>query len=150
MTIKIKTPDNGPEKEVTFDFDFRSDTPVGVSQEMVKELHLPSYYIELIQKKIQSLCQRMQGTQAAVSKQKISPVKISKDSAIGHFNKLFESIEGFFQVLQGKGVESLEEVVDAMESTEDEKAFRIEFLNGVYQAKRKYKLKLEEINKKRL
>ena len=31
MTFKIKAHDNGPEKEVTFDFDVNSDTPVGVA-----------------------------------------------------------------------------------------------------------------------
>jgi hypothetical protein len=48
MTFKIKALDGGPEKEVTFDFDVGGDTPVGVAREMVKELQLPSFYIELI------------------------------------------------------------------------------------------------------
>jgi len=52
MTFKIKALDSGPEKEVTFDFDVTSDTPVGVAKEMVKELGLPSAYVDLIQKRI--------------------------------------------------------------------------------------------------
>jgi hypothetical protein len=47
MTFKIM------EKEVTFDFDVNNDTPVGVAREMVKELGLPSLYVELIAKRIQ-------------------------------------------------------------------------------------------------
>ena len=35
-----------------------------------------------------------------------------------------------------------------MESTEEEKAYRIEFLNGIYQTKKKYKAKVEENKKK--
>jgi hypothetical protein len=35
-----------------------------------------------------------------------------------------------------------------MESTEEEKEFRIEFLNSVYKAKKKYKQKVDEHKKR--
>lgn len=49
MSFKIKS-DSGPEKEVTFAFDTKADTPSGVAKEMVRELQIHSDNIALISK----------------------------------------------------------------------------------------------------
>lgn len=52
ITFKIKGLDGGAEQEVTFDFDINNDTSTGVAKEMVKELGLHLFYIDLISKRI--------------------------------------------------------------------------------------------------
>jgi hypothetical protein len=58
MSFKIKSFDGNPEKEVTFEFDVRTDTAKGVAEEMVKELHLPQNYIQVIQNQIRSIIEK--------------------------------------------------------------------------------------------
>lgn len=58
MSFKIKSGDGGPEKEVTFDFNVKNDTPIGVAAEMVKELQLNQNYIDIISKQIQAVIEK--------------------------------------------------------------------------------------------
>lgn len=51
---------------------------------------------------------------------KESPVKISKESAISLFTKLFDGIDSFFQIMQSKNIETTDEIIEAMEGSLEE------------------------------
>jgi len=53
MAFKLKKFENGGEQEVEFDFDMEHDTPSGVAQEMVDELHLHKSQVDQIAKQIE-------------------------------------------------------------------------------------------------
>ena len=68
---------------------------------------------------------------------------MSKDIALGMFNKLFTDIEYFYSQMQNIGIETTEEIVDAMDCPNDEKNIRMKFFNQVLMAKREYKNQME-------
>lgn len=50
--------------------------------------------------------------------------------------------------MQGKGIETTDEIIEAMEGSNEEKQMRLEFLNSVYQAKRTLKKGIETYKNK--
>ena len=59
-----------------------------------------------------------------------SPAKISKDIAFNTFKVLQEALDNFYLGLQSKGIE-LNEFVEALEISEEEKSLKVEFLNNI-------------------
>jgi hypothetical protein len=78
---------------------------------------------------------------------KNSPAKISKDAAFNSFKVLSEAIETFYLGLQSKGIE-LNEFVDALEISEEEKALKLEFLTHVANSKNSYRNKMDEYKRR--
>jgi hypothetical protein len=74
---------------------------------------------------------------------------VSKEIAMSMFNKLFTDIEYFYCQMQNIGIETTEEIVDAMECPTEERNIRMTFFNKVLLAKREYKTAMEQYKGKR-
>ncbi|CDW81608.1 mitogen activated protein kinase family [Stylonychia lemnae] len=169
ITFKVRSQDGTQDQEVLFEFDNRQDTAKGVAEEMVRELDLPQSQILVIENVIQSIVSKKDQTvlnyqienkqqvipkveiQSLLTQQtlkKESPQKISKDQAQIQFSKLFESVDSFFQYMQGRNIASINEIIEAMGGQQEEMQLKSEFLNQILSAKKQYKRGMEELKKK--
>ncbi len=76
-----------------------------------------------------------------------SPAKISKDTAFTSFKSLQDEIEKFYLGLLNKGIE-LNEFVEALEISEEEKLLKIEYLNSINMARTNYRNKMDDFKKR--